>query len=198
MNTIHLFGDVLSTFLAMAKKPEDYETELQTKLVQLGRVTEKSDQVLESEKKRVIARHVESLKETISEVNKLRISVEATKISTETSKDEIDTWSHNIETAMEEADGKVELLEEWLEDLDAKKERKQLEEKAVREDIEREKRLKFELKLHEAKVKLQSEINGPEVSEQHTGSGSDVKVQAKLPKLHITKFNGTYADWPRF
>ncbi len=64
--------------------------------------------------------------------------------------------------------------------------------------MEREKRLKFELKLHEAKVKLQSDINGPEVSEQHTGSRSDVKVQAKLPKLHITKFNGTYADWPRF
>ena len=30
---------------------------------------------------------------------------------------------------MEEADGKVELLEEWLEDLDAKKERKQFEER---------------------------------------------------------------------
>ncbi len=30
---------------------------------------------------------------------------------------------------MEEADGKVELLEEWLEDLDAKKERKQSEER---------------------------------------------------------------------
>ncbi len=56
-----------------------------------------------------------------------------------------------------------------------KKERKQLEEKAVREDMKREKRLKFEINLHEAKLKLQSEINGPEVSEQHTGSGSDVK-----------------------
>ena len=45
---------------------------------------------------------------------------------TETSKDEIDTWNHSIETAMEEADGKVELLEEWLEDLDAKKKRKKI------------------------------------------------------------------------
>ncbi len=79
----------------MAKKPEDYEIEFQTKLDRLGRVTEKSDQVLASEKKRVIARHVKSLKETISEVNKLLISVEA--------------------------DGKVE-LEEWLEDLDNRKE----------------------------------------------------------------------------
>ena len=44
-------------------------------------------------------------------------------------------------------------------------------------------------------MKLQSE-NTPEV-EAHE-SGSDLKVEAKLPKLHITKFNGTYGDWPRF
>ena len=80
VRTIHRFGDVFPTFLVMAKKPEDDEAELQTKLIQLQRVTEKSDQVLNTEKKRVIARHVESLKETISEVNKLRISVEATDI----------------------------------------------------------------------------------------------------------------------
>ena len=65
-------------------------------------MTEESDQVLKSGKKRVIVRHVESLKETISEVNKLRISVEATKIATETSKDEIDASSHNIEAVIEE------------------------------------------------------------------------------------------------
>ncbi len=44
--------------------------------------------------------------------------------------------------------------------------------------MKREKRLKFELKLHGAKAKLQSEINVSEISEQHTGTGSDVKVQA--------------------
>jgi hypothetical protein len=29
-------------------------------------------------------------------------------------------------------------------------------------------------------------------------SGSKQNIEAKLPKLHITKFNGTYAHWPRF
>ena len=96
---------------------------------------------------------------------------------------------------MEKADGMVEILEQWLDEQDARKEKIQLEEKAEREEIEREKQLQFELKLHEAKVKLQSEIT-PEVS-VHT-SGSKQNSEAKLPKLHITKFNGTYADWPRF
>ena len=96
---------------------------------------------------------------------------------------------------MENADGMVETLQQWLEDQDSRKEKILFEEKAEREQIEREKQVQFELKLFEAKMKLQSE-NTPEV-EAH-GSGSDLKVEAKLPKLHITKFNGTYGDWPRF
>ena len=44
-------------------------------------------------------------------------------------------------------------------------------------------------------MKLQSE-NTLEI-EAHE-SRSDMKVEAKLPKLHITRFNGTYEDWPRF
>ena len=58
---------------------------------------------------------------------------------------------------MEKADGMVEILEQWLDEQDARKEKIQLEEKAEREEIEREKQLQFELKLHEAKVKLQSD-----------------------------------------
>ena len=89
----------------------------------------------------------------------------------------------------------VETLEQWLEDQDSRKEKIQLEEKAEREQIEREKQVQFELKLFEAKMKLQSE-NTPEI-EAHE-SGSNLKVEAKLPKFHITRFNGTYGDWPKF
>lgn len=172
----------------------DSEAELQTKLLQLQRAAEKSETILQTKKKRTIERHVESLQEISSEVNKLRRAVEAGKIAKEANADEIDNWNTNVEEAMEKADSKVELLQEWLDEQDVLKERKQLDEKAERENIEREKQLQFELKLHEAKLKLQSEI-APEVN---SSAGSEPKVQAKLPKLHITKFNGTYADWPRF
>ena len=171
------------------------EADLKTKITQLQMATEKSDAILNGNKKRAIARHGESLKETIAAVNKLRLTVEAEKISKETSAEEIEEWNKTVENTMEKADGMVEILEQWLDEQDARKEKIQLEEKAEREEIEREKQLQFELKLHEAKVKLQSEIT-PEVS-VHT-SGSKQNSEAKLPKLHITKFNGTYADWPRF
>ena len=170
----------------------DSNTNLKTKLTQLQMATDKSDAVLKGNKKRAIARHVDSLKETIETVNKLRLTVEAEKIAKETSAEEIGLWNNTVENAMEKADGMVEILEQWLEDQDSRKEKIQFEEKVEREQIAREKQVQFELKLFEAKMKLQHEIT-PE-GEAHA-SGSDLKVEAKL---HITKFNGTYGNWPRF
>ena len=180
-----------TVLLAMA----DSDTNLKTKLTQLQMATDKSDAVLKGNKKRVIARHVDSLKETIATVNKLRLTIEAEKIAKGTGAEEIGQWNSTVENAMENADGMVETLEQWLEDQDSRKEKILFEEKAEREQIEREKQVQFELKLFEAKMKLQSE-NTPEVGAH--GSGSDLKVEAKLPKLHIKEFNGTYGDWPRF
>ena len=48
-------------------------------------------------------------------------------------------------------------------------------------------------------MELQAKLQA--ANPQSTGSNqaaSASSVQAKLPKLIITKFNGTYADWPRF
>ena len=55
----------------------DSDTNLKTKLTQLQMAADKSDAVLKGNKKRVIARYVDLLKETIATVNKLRLTVEA-------------------------------------------------------------------------------------------------------------------------
>ena len=53
--------------------------------------------------------------------------------------------------------------------------------------------MQFEIKQHETKRKLQKEL------EQQKNVASDTpNTQAKLPKLVITKFNGSFVDWPRF
>ena len=99
---------------------------------------------------------------------------------------EIDRWSDEIESQIEEADLKLNTLESWWSDTESK-----------REDQQRKERMNLELELHEAKMKLQSEyVVKPAKNE--TINISNVKAEAKLPKLRITEFNGTYADWPRF
>ena len=70
---------------------------LENKLTQLQMATDKSDAVLKGNKKRVIARHVDSLKETIATVNKLRLTVEAEKIAKRTSAEEIGQWNSTVE-----------------------------------------------------------------------------------------------------
>jgi hypothetical protein len=57
----------------------------------------------------------------------------------------------------------------------------------------------FELKLEEAKIKLKAEFKKVEAPVSETaGKSESGSIEARLPKLTITKFNGTYADWPRF
>ena len=55
--------------------------------------------------------------------------------------------------------------------------------------------MQFEIKLHETKLKLQDDL---QTKAQVKSPGVTAASEAKLPKLVISKFNGTYADWPRF
>ena len=75
-------------------------------------------------------------------------------------------------------------LHKWLEN------RRRQEETAARED-----QLNFEKKLHEQKMKLQTEIV---TQASHEGGGSPKETQAKLPKMEIQRFEGSNLDWPRF
>ena len=171
---------------------------IEIKITQLKRAIAKTETVINNGKEQVIVRHVDTVKETLSEVNKLRREVEAGKIAEGVSDEEIDQWNGEVESVMESGDEAIERLQEWLKTKEFKLEKIQLEQKAEREKQEREKRIEFELKLHEAKVKMQAEA---EVSVKAASGKEDdevSKLQAKLPKLQISKFNGSFTDWPRF
>ena len=74
----------------------------------------------------------------------------------------------------------IEPLEEWLANR-----------KMEAENQEREEKMQFEIKLHETKLRLQEDLQAKAGNQTSVG-------EVKLPKLVITKFNETYADWPRF
>ena len=64
----------------------------------------------------------------------------------------------------------------------------------------RKEQLDFEKDLYETKLHYKNQLQKDQHDEE-TLSHSSVQpsgVEAKLPKLVITKFNGTYQDWPRF
>ena len=62
--------------------------------------------------------------------------------------------------------------------------------------VAQEELFKNELKLHEEKLRMQSELVNSAKSKPETQEFSS--PSAKLPKLVISKYEGSYMDWPRF
>ena len=157
---------------------DNAESTLKTKLKQLEGAEEKADQALKGEKQYAIQRQLTNLKELVTEVDSARRTVEALKIEAKVNDGDISDWNDAITEKIEEADDHIENLEEWLANR-----------KMEAEKQERGEKMKFEIKLHETKLKLQEDL---QIKAGNLKSSVETTVgEAKLPKLVITKFNGT-------
>ena len=140
---------------------------------------------LDSGKPASIKRHLNALRETVRETNEHKRAVEAVKIEADESIDIINEWNLKIEGKIEQGDAEIDRLEHWL----FKKEQSD-------KHVAQEEQFKTELKLHEERLKMKAELEltqtKPEIQEC-----SDFKT-AKLPNLVISKFGGSFMDWPRF
>lgn len=161
------------------------DMELETKLTQLKLAVQRSEKILESGKRETIRRHLETLQSVNRSSNQCKRLVEEQKIASKTNMDEIASWNDEIESKFEEADLQIARFKDWL----AEDERKT-------NAVAQEELFKNEIKLHEEKLRMQSELaisakSKPEMKEF-------ASQNAKLPKLVISKFEGSYMDWPRF
>ena len=117
----------------------------------------------------------------------MRLGVEAKKLLAKEEMAAILTWSAEVDAKLTEADVEVGKIRTWLDDR-----------KKEAEIIALEEQLKFEEKVQRAKLKLKTELQAAKTPNESTQTMSVSSVQAKLPKLVITKFDGSYMDWPRF
>ena len=161
------------------------EKRLETKLKQLKLGVERTENILDSGKPDSIKRHLNALRETVRETNEHKRVVEAEKIEADESIEKINEWNLGIEVKIEQGDGEIKRLEQWL-----------FEKEQSEKHVAQEEQFKIELKLHEKRLKMKAELEltqtKPEIQEC-----SDFKT-AKLPKLVISKFDGSFMDWPRF
>ena len=161
---------------------EPPESKLKTKLLQLQMTVSRTEKILQTESQHRIARQQTALETITTEVELLKGEVEAKKITDKEDPDEIEKWIGEIEVQLAKADEEVKGLQQWQDQIT--REGKQRE---------REEQLHHERELYEAKIKLKSELK---LSSENDSANDE--LQAKLPKLTITKFNGTYQDWTRF
>ncbi len=84
-----------------------------------------------------------------------------------------------------ESNEDIKRLENWQDEY-----------KQNKESIARKEQLKFEIRLHETKLQLQSKQSTKMSVKQPIEVEKEVAV--KLPKLVISKFDGSFTDWNRF
>lgn len=160
---------------------EATEANLEIKVTQLKMSIGKTNTIVEAGKPEAIERHLSTLRSLTTEINRMRLEVEATKLGAKEEIADIEAWNSGIDAQLEKADCEVDKMRTWIDD------RKREAEAVVKQE---------ELKFHKAKIEMQAEIQAAPHPQQATTTPSD--IQAKLPKLMITKFDGTYMDWPRF
>ena len=172
---------------------EAAKRELQTKLIQLQLTRDKAETVLASKNSNRIKRHVQSLQAIENSTDEARRKLEEMKIIDGEDAIAITTWNEEIENKIAMVDKDVDKLAAFLTEAEQRE-----TEKARQEQLEFEKELierKFRYhKELEEKDQQDSILTGKQDTKQTQGT-SDA---AKLPKLTITKFDGTYLDWNRF
>ena len=165
--------------------------ELQTKLTQLQMTRDKTETVLTSKNSNRIKQHVQSLQAIVDSTDEARRKLGEMKIEGGEDALAITTWSEEIENKIAIVDD-VNKLAAFLTEAEQRE-----TEKARQEQLD------FEKELIERKFRYHKELEEKDQDSILTENQDAKQTQgtgtaAKLPKLTITKFDGTYLDWNRF
>ena len=135
-----------------------------------------------------IKRHKGALRAIGSSTDEARMRLEELKIAAGEEESTIVSWSEEIENKIAMVDEDIDKLTTFF-----------MEAEQSETDKARKAQLDFEKELIERKFKYHKELE-EEAQHAHAGiqDAKQIPGAAKLPKLTVTKFDGTYFDWTRF
>ena len=130
--------------------------------------------------------------ELIDSIHEQNVLIQTAKIEKGDNPEDVTQWTLEIEEKIAKYEQVMAELHGDVEKLRAKAR----EEDELREDNKRRQRFEEELKLEEAKMQMKHDYEKKLMEESKSSKGN--LSQVKLPKLVITKFQGTPLDWQRF
>ena len=135
-----------------------------------------------------------ALEEQIDSIHEQKVQIQALRIEKGDEPDDVRKWTVEMEEQVAEFKKITNSVREAVKNLreDALREAKDEEEK---KEEKRKRRYEEELKLEEAKMEVKRDY---EKKIEEDRSKSPKEIGAKLPKLNITRFQGTHLDWLRF
>ena len=156
---------------------------------------EEATRVSEKNLTKALERNIRGFSQQIDDVHALIMAVQELKIEADEDPVEIREWSQKTKDELAE-------YESFLEELEAAELQREGEQRIIREEEkQREEARKSEfneaLKLEQAKLEMKKKVER-EIAELHEKSKRKQQSRVKLPKLVISKFQGTHIDWQRF
>ena len=157
-------------------------TEIDSKLKTLRLKLKQAEEIIVKRDREAVERHRITILNLTRAIEDLRSSIEELKFSAGESEETVTTWSQEIAQQLSYADKACAELSKCAKVIDD-------EFKAAEEAKRQETVIGFEKQL--IQQKLEAELKQKELSVKSSAA-------VKLPKLTITKFNGTPLDWVRF
>ena len=166
------------------------QEKIEGKLKMLKFTVEDTEKILETKDVKAIERHGSALESIIDKTHQLKLQAQELRIENNEDLAGIRSWSENLEAQIDKFEGTLKQVEYVAANIRSAEEEKREEEKRKRimnEEIELEK-AKFQ-----ARAKLEKSLKTSLGDSENSSS-----IGAKLPKLEISKFQGTFLDWTRF
>ena len=178
---------------------EDTLKELKSKMKTLQFRMNKTTDIVSKRDKEAMERQRLSVATTSTAVNNLKERIEDRMPTDGKTGEEVQVWSNEVEGLLAEADNCTRQLSKELKNLELA-----AQETAMMQEQQR--KLQFEKELTEQRLHQEQEaaIERKKLDMEYHEKTKDVQqasstnVSAKMPKLVITKFNGTPKDWIRF
>ena len=132
----------------------------------------------------------------LEEINSLKIEILEAMIENKNTEEEIEQWAENHRAAVAIYDAQIEEIENRIITLKREKEADdaEQEERRIQRRLEEERRI-LEIQME---VKKKEEGEKEEKKKEYSLLNDCKFSKTKLPKLVITKFDGTHFDWFRF
>ena len=132
----------------------------------------------------------------LDEINSLKMEILEAMIKNENTEEEIEQWTENHRAAVAIYNAQIEEIENRIITLEREKEA----DDAEQEERRTQRRLEEERRILEMQVEVEKkeEMEKEEKKKEYSLLNDCKFSKMKLPKLVITKFDGTHFDWSRF
>ena len=174
------------------KEMEKLLNQLNVKKKITYRLIAQSTEVLQSQQIRIVTRHKQELEDRTKEYMDLLSMIEEMKLIEGENEEETTAWTTTERKKHQDWDNKIDELENRIKQLQKEEDDKRIKEEIAAEEQRRTKQREEEDKWIEKQRKFHMELEEKKL-EQHKSQ----QLKAKLPKLQLSKFDGTITDWVR-